>query len=130
MTNEVRGQIPAVFDGGRINLVLSTGAMCSLEAEEKRRAWAEVREFGKPPDLVKPRKLAKIIEDLGGEPTEISMSDVCMVFWAMMLEERPDATLADAQRLIDGLRGNHDQIMSDAILAAFPDPKEGAEPGK
>ena len=57
MANEVRGQIPADFDGGRINLVLSTGAMCSLEAEEKRRAWAEVREFGKPPELVEPRKL-------------------------------------------------------------------------
>jgi len=123
MTNEVRGEIAADFDGKKINLILTTNAMCAVEAEEKRRAFQHAVDFGFPLDQVKPRKLAGIVTDLGnGEET--SIEDVRLIFWGMMLGEKPDATDADAGRLIDGLRGQHDRIMIDAITAAFPEANE------
>lgn len=128
MANEQRGEIAAEFEGKPFKLVLTANAICSLEHEEKRRAHAEAREFGKPLDQVKPRKLNGILADLS-DPDEVEFSDVRMMFWAMMLEQKPDATLDDAGRLISGLSGRFDQVMNDAILAAFPDAQDGAPEG-
>ena len=106
MANKVRGQIPADFDGGKINLLLSTNAICELEdAAEK--------------------PITALLDELN-DPSRLRMKTVRLLFWAMMLDEKPDATIADAGRLIDGVRGDHDRIMTQAILAAFPDATEGA----
>jgi hypothetical protein len=123
MSNHERGQIAADFEGGRINLILSTNAMCCVEAEEKRRAYLEAHDLKIPLDLVKPRKIAAIVGDLG-LGVDASIADVRLIFWGMMLDAKPDATDQDAGRLIDGLRGKHDRVMIDAISAAFPDVDE------
>lgn len=106
MANKVRGQIAADFDGGKINLLLSTNAICELEEAANR-------------------PIGEILDEVG-DPKRVRLRTVRLVFWAMMLDEKPDATPADAGRLIDGLRGSHDRVMTDAILAAFPDAVEGA----
>ncbi len=123
MANHERGQIAADFEGKRINLILSTNAMCCVEAEEKRRVYLEAHDLKIPLDLVKPRKIAGIVGDLG-LGAEASIADVRLIFWGMMLDAKPDATDEDAGRLIDSLRGAHDQVMVDAINAAFPDAAE------
>jgi len=110
MANKVRGQIAAPFEGGKINLMLSTNAICELEDAANR-------------------PITDLLEDLN-DTTRPRMKIVRLLFWAMMLDERPEATIADAGRLIDEVRGDHDRIMMDAILAAFPDAKEDGEPGK
>jgi hypothetical protein len=128
MANNERGQIAADFEGKRINLMLSTNAMCSVEAEEKRRAYLEAHDLKIPLDLVKPRKIGGIVEALG-LGADAAMADVRLIFWGMMLDAKPDATDADAGRLIDSLRGKHDQVMIDAINCAFPDPGEDDDEG-
>jgi len=110
MANKVRGQIAAPFEGGKINLMLSTNSICELEDAANR-------------------PITDLLDELN-DPKRAKMKTVRLLFWAMMLDERPEATLADAGRLIDGVRGDHDRIMMDAILAAFPDAKEGDEPEK
>lgn len=134
MANETRGQIRTDFDGTPINLILTTDAICSLEAEEKRRAYADAVTFGLPLELVKPRKINGLLSSIGGDPDDVSMTDVVMLFWSLMLADRPEATMKDATRLIDSLRGRHDQVMTAAILAAFPEANPDAdadgEPGK
>lgn len=112
MANKVRGQIPADFKGEKINLMLSTNSICELE----EAADLPVDEF-----LEKFQPGAKV-----------RMKDLRLMFWALMLDERPKATIKDAGALIDELRGDHDRIMTEAILAAFPDASEagGDAPGK
>ena len=101
MGNTLRGQITTEFDGGTINLTLSTNAICELEeaADQPIHLFLERFEPGRV----------------------VRMKDLRLIFWALMLDERPKATLSDAGRLIDGLRGDHTRIMSDAIVAAFPE---------
>lgn len=110
MANKVRGEIAADFDGGKINLILSTNAICELEDAADRG-------------------ITDLLDEIG-DPARVRMKTVRLFFWALMLDERPDATVADASKLIDGLRGSHDRVMTDAILAAFPAAQEGGEPGK
>lgn len=112
MANKVRGQIPVDFEGEKINLILSTNAICELEDAA---------------DLAIDEFLEKF------QPgRKVRMKDLRLMFWALMLGERPKATIEDAGKLIDGLRGDHDRIMTEAILAAFPDASEAGdvEPGK
>lgn len=133
MDNQQRGQIRTEFEGAPLTLCLSTNSICALEGEEKRRAFAEAKAFGLPFSEVKPRRIIAFLQDISGDADNVSMSDITMLFWALMLEDRPAASLKDAGRLIDDLRrdGKHEQVMSDAILAAFPEADEGdAAPGK
>lgn len=109
MANKVRGQIAADFDGGKINLKLSTNAICELEDAANR-------------------PITDLLDEIS-DPQRRRMKSIRLLFWAMMLDERPDATVADASALIDGLRGNVDGVMAAAVNAAFPDPEETA-PGK
>ena len=108
MANKVRGQIKADFNGQPIGLILTTNALCSLEEAD-----------GRP--------INDILEEIGTNPR---MGTVRRMFWAMMLQGRPEATIADAGALIDGLAGQHTQIISDAVSSAFPDAPKGGEPGK
>ncbi len=110
MANKVRGQIAAKFQGKKINLILSTNSICELEDE----AGLPVDQF-----------LEKFMP-----PQKPRMKDLRLMFWALMLDERPDATISDAGKLIDELRGDHDAIMTQAILAAFPDAAKDDAPGK
>ena len=110
MANKVRGQIPADFEGEKINLILSTNSICELEDAADLAIDVFIEKF-----------------QTGGN---VRMKDLRLMFWALMLDERPDATIKDAGKLIDGLRGDHDRIMSEAVLAAFPDAQESGEPGK
>lgn len=111
MANNVRGQIAAKFNGETINLQLHVNSICELEDAADRPIIEILEEFD---DGKKPR-----------------MKTVRLLFWAMMLEEKPDATLKDAGQLIQDMRGNHDAIMHDAIMAAFPEPSgEDAAPEK
>lgn len=110
MANKVRGQIPADFEGEKINLILSTNAICELEDAADLAIDVFLEKF-----------------QPGGN---VHMKDLRLMFWALMLDERPDATIKDAGRLIDELRGDHERIMNEAVLAAFPDAQEGGEPGK
>jgi hypothetical protein len=110
MANKQRGQIAATFKGESINLVLSTNSICELEDA----ADQPIDEF-----LDKFQPGAKV-----------RMRDLRLMFWALMLDERPAATIKDAGALIDGLRGDHDRIMTQAIMAAFPDAPEGDAPEK
>lgn len=109
MGNTLRGQITTDFDGGKINLTLSTNAICELEeaADKPIHLFLERFEPGRT----------------------VRMKDLRLIFWALMLDERPKATIKDAGRLIDGLRGDHARIMSDAIVAAFPEDVEGDDDG-
>lgn len=111
MANKVRGEIAADFEGGKINLILSTNAICELEDA----ADLSIMEFLDLLKLPKPR-----------------MKTMRLMFWAMMLNERPQATIADAGKVIDGLRGKHEQVMTAAVVAAFPEANKGGEgqPGK
>ncbi|GAB5431213.1 MAG: hypothetical protein EpisKO_05830 [Epibacterium sp.] len=113
MANKVRGQVAADFEGEKINLLLSTNAICELEDA----ADQPIDEF---------------LEAKFGEGRKPRMKDLRLLFWALMLGARPDATLEDAGTLIDGLRGDHQRIMAEAISAAFPDASEagGDAPGK
>ncbi|MFW8636709.1 GTA-gp10 family protein [Cribrihabitans pelagius] len=108
MANKVRGEISAKFDGKGIKLVLSTNSICELE----EKVGCGIQDF------------LDRFRDTG----KIQMKDTRLMFWALMLEDREDATIKDAGRLIDQLKGKEHSIMSDAVLAAFPD-AEG-EPGK
>lgn len=101
MANRVRGEISANFKGGKINLILSTNSICELEDAA-----------GRP--------ITDILDEIGN-PGRVRMKTVRLLFWALMLGEKPDATIGDAGELIDGLRGKHDKIISAAIIAAFPD---------
>lgn len=112
MANKVRGQIPADFEGEKINLILSTNSICELEDAADLPIDAFLEKF---------------------QPgAKVRMKDLRLMFWALMLDERPKATIKDAGALIDELRGDHDRIMTEAILAAFPDASEagGDAPGK
>ncbi len=110
MANKVRGQIAAKFQGEKINLVLSTNSICELEDAS---------------DLAIDEFLEKF------QPgRKVRMRDLRLMFWALMLEDRPSATIKEAGQLIDGLAGDHDRVMTDAILAAFPDAAEGDAPEK
>ena len=129
MANEARGEIAAEMNGKPFNLILSANAICALEHEEKRRAYAEAREFGIPFDQVRPRTITGILDEIS-DPGRLQFSTVRLLFWAMMLEQKPDATFEEAGDLISGLQGRHDRIMTDAILAAFPDAQEGGGSGK
>jgi len=108
MANKVRGEIAADFDGGKINLALTTNSICELEDA----AGCGIQEF-----------LSRFEDQ-----EKIKMKDLRLMFWALMLEEREGATIKDAGRLIDTLRGEEHRIMTEAVIAAFPD-AEG-EPGK
>lgn len=111
MANNVRGQIAADFNGGKINLQLHVNSICELEDAADRPITEILEEF-----------------DEGKKPR---MKTVRLLFWAMMLEEKPDATLQDAGQLIQDMRGNHDEIMTAAIVAAFPEASaEDDQPGK
>jgi hypothetical protein len=101
MANNVRGQIAAQFKGENINLILSTNSICELEdaADQPIDEFLERFEPGK----------------------KVRMKTLRLLFWALMLAERPAATIADAGELIDGLRGDHERIMTEAIIAAFPE---------
>jgi hypothetical protein len=129
MANEYRGQIEVDFAGQPFVLQLSANSICALEYAEKKRAFAEARDFGLPLDQVKPRKINQILGAIDGD--DVEFSDVRRLFWALMLESKPDATEADAGNLITGLGGNFNQVIEQAILAAFPEADaEGGEPGK
>jgi len=104
MANKVRGQFAAKFNGGTINLQLHVNSICELEDAADRPITDILEEFD---DGKKPR-----------------MTTVRLLFWAMMLEEKPDATIKDAGQLIQDMRGNHDEIMHAAIIAAFPEPSD------
>lgn len=113
MANKVRGQIAAEFQGERINLILSTNSICELEDAAGVAVDVFLERFT--------------------PPRKPSMRDLRLMFWAMMLDERPKATLSDAGALIDELRGDYERILAQAVLAAFPDPEEpggDAAPGK
>ena len=107
MANIHRGQISAKFNGGTINLQLHVNSICELEDAADRPITEILEDF-----------------DVGKKPR---MKTVRLLFWAMMLEAKPDATIKDAGQLIQDMRGNHDQIMTDAIMAAFPEPS-GEDP--
>jgi hypothetical protein len=109
MANKVRGQIPANLDGGKINLLLHVNSICELEDAADR-------------------PITDILDELN-DPKRARMKTVRLMFWAMMLQDKPDATIEDAGRLIQDMRGNHDQVMTDAILAAFPDASDAAGEG-
>ncbi|KEJ93986.1 Phage tail tube protein, GTA-gp10 [Pseudosulfitobacter pseudonitzschiae] len=109
MANKVRGQIAAKFQGEKINLVLSTNSICELEDATDQGIDEFLEKF------------------MPGK--KVRMKDLRLMFWALMLDERPGATIAEAGALIDELRGDHDRIMTQAILAAFPD-AEGDTSGK
>lgn len=109
MANKVRGQIKADFNGGKINLILSTDAICQLEDAADR-------------------SINDILDEIG-DPRRVRMKTVRLMFWAMMLEEKPEATIKDASALIDGLRGQQDRIMTEAIIAAFPEAADGDASG-
>lgn len=109
MANKVRGQIPAEFQGKRINLILSTNSICELEDA----AGLAIDEFL---ERFQPESKRKV-----------RMKDLRLMFWALMLDEMPKATLKDAGALIDELRGDHNRIMAEAVAAAFPDPGEAGE---
>lgn len=108
MANKVRGEIAAEFNGAPIKLALTTNAICELED----RADRSINDV-----------LAEI-----GDPKRARMKTIRLLFWALMLEAKPDATERDAGALIDGMAGDHDRIMTAAIVAAFPDAED--EPGK
>lgn len=110
MANKKRGEIAADFDGKKIKLILSTDAICQLEDAA---------------DL----PIVDFLEKLDPE-NKPRMGAIRLMIWAMMLDARPEATLKDASRLIDGMAGRHQQIMSDAITAAFPEPDGDVAPGK
>lgn len=110
MANKARGQISADFNGEKVNLILSTNAICELEDAADR-------------------SINDILDEIGN-PKRVRMKTVRLMFWAMMLDEKPDATVQDASKLIDGLRGQQERIMTEAVLAAFPDAAEDAAPGK
>lgn len=107
MANKVRGEIAADFEGGKINLMLSVNAICELEDATDR-------------------PITDLLDEIS-DPKRARMKTVRSMFWAMMLAAKPEATLKDAGALIDGLRGKHDRILTDAILAAFPEADEAGE---
>ncbi|WP_167738052.1 GTA-gp10 family protein [Leisingera sp. NJS201] len=108
MANKVRGEISAKFDGKEMKLVLSTNSICDLE----EKTGLGIQDF----------------LDRFRDTSKLNMSDTRLMFWALMLEDCEDATIKDAGRLIDQLKGREHSIMTEAVLAAFPD-AEG-EPGK
>lgn len=111
MANKARGEIAVEFEGKRVKLILSFNAMCDLEGSMGRRF----------PD---------ILEELN-DPSRLEFDTVRHVFWGMMLENYPDTTKRDAGNLVQGLRGRTDQIMAQAIEAAFPEANAGGgEPEK
>ena len=112
MANKERGEIAVEFDGESINLILSTNAICELEDAADC-------------------SITDILDKVGEKDKRARFKFVRWLFWAMMLDARPNATVADAGKLIDSLRGKHDQVMVAAIIAAFPEANAGGDaPGK
>lgn len=105
MANKVRGEIAADFEGKRVKLILHTNSICEIE----EKTGVSIIEFVERLQVPKPK-----------------MSDTRLMFWAMLLEEKPDASLRDAGAVIEGLRGRQDEVISNAILAAFPDANTGS----
>lgn len=109
MANQHRGEIAVKYDGKEINLILSVNSICALED----RVDCGVQEF-----------LASRFSDMDN----VRMKDIRLLYWALMLQAIPDASLEDAGRLIDGLKGKQHAIMAEAIDRAFPD--DDGEAGK
>lgn len=102
MTNAVRGTLSVDFEGRPLRLSLTTNSMCELEALD-----------GRP--------ILEIVGELENFQSA-RMATMRKMFWAFMLDDRPDATIQDASALMDALRGRTHDVIVSAISAAFPDP--------
>lgn len=102
MANHARGQLSVKYNGSDFILALSVNSICDLEEKSGQT-------------------ITEIIGDIG-TPAKTSMIKIRLLFWAMMLESKPDATLQDAGVLVTSMAGRHDEIMAKAIQLAFPDP--------
>lgn len=109
MANKLRGEIKAELDGQEIILRLTTNAICEIEDAD-----------GRP--------INEIMTEISDIET-MRMGTVRRMFWGMMLDAKPDATIQDAGALIDALRGRHTEVLHDAVKAAFPAANRGDASG-
>lgn len=110
MANKIRGEITVKYQGKDIILVLTTNAICDLEDSLDRR-------------------ITDILDEISN-PEAVRMKTIRHIFRAMMKTHSPEATLEQAGELIDSLQGSHDKVMSDALVAAFPEANGKAAPEK
>lgn len=98
--------VPLKAAGAAWRLVVSTNALCLLEAEVKDAA-----------------EIAKLMT--GGDA---SFSTVRAAFWAALQDHHPEITLDDAGRLIDHLGlMKAGSLMGQALMLAFPELEAGAD---
>lgn len=101
------GKLEVPFRDGTIALCLTTSAILRLEAADvANRGFNQI-----------------LAEDFSNEGHGPTMTAFARLFQALMWKDEPSATLEDAAELIDGLLGKHEEILQNAILAAFPDAK-------
>lgn len=111
MANAKKGHVGAMLDGKPIKLALTFNAFCELE------------EF-----------FAENVEAvLGRMETDPKFNDIRAVFWAAMLEDRPDATMKDAGRVIEENGVGLLEVLIDRAAFLADDsagaPKKGDSPG-
>ena len=109
MANKHRGEIAVDLNGEPVKLRLTVNSICELE-ELDGRSITEILEAVSQPN-VKMLLLRKF-------------------FWALMLDDNPDATLEDAGKIVTALQGRHTEILADAVAMAFPEAQEGVGEGK
>lgn len=110
MANKHRGEIAINVSGVRYKLRLTTNSICELE------------DLGGRP-------IGDILDELSNVEN-VRMSTLRQFFWALMLDDNPDAELKDAGALIDGLKGRHTEVLAEAVHSAFPDAQEGDNAGE
>lgn len=103
MENPVRGEKEVEFQGNKIVLKLTMNSICKLEASTERS-------FG------------MILSGLEtwDDVSNISMSELRLLFWALMLDALPDASLEDAGDVIALMGGDYLGFILEATQAAFP----------
>lgn len=104
MANQFIGDASFEADGQTYTLRLDFNAMCELEDATGENAMTIIEQY---------------------EKGEISARSLRALFWAMMREHHPEATLKDAGRLLS----QAPDAIGSALAAAAPDAEKEAKPG-
>lgn len=111
MVNAKKGQVAATLDGKPVTLSLSFNALCELEDH-----------FGEP--------VLGVLNRMGATDTP-KLTDLRAVFWAAMLEHRPESTQQDAGRLLheSGMDLFEKLIRTNEMLSEEPEEPPADAPG-
>lgn len=114
MTNTARGEATVEFKGENLTLKLTMNAMCIFETETGNPIGAALDEFS----------------TWATNPARVNMTKFRLLFWALMLDARPESTVEDAGEVIAAFPTDCMAFMAEAIMVAMPNHDRSADQGK